>query len=61
MLFAGELRFTSLGALCRFDILIEDAAFDLSPLIHPPMSRVLASFEPWWLGDATGRGAEPSM
>jgi len=27
MLFAGELRFTSLGALCRFDILIEDAAF----------------------------------
>ena len=34
---------------------------DLSPLIHPPMSRVLASFEPWWLGDATGRGAEPSM
>jgi hypothetical protein len=43
---------------CAIDI---DGNDDLSPLIHPPMSRVLASFEPWWLGDATGRGAEPSM
>ena len=33
---------------------------DLSPLSHPPMSRVLASFEPCWLGGATGRGAGPS-
>jgi hypothetical protein len=34
---------------------------DLSPLSHPPIGRVLASFEPYWLGGATGRGAEPSM
>src|SRR6266571_1406899 len=33
--------------------------FDLSPFFHPAMSRVPASFEPVWLGDATGRGAEP--
>jgi len=32
---------------------------DLSPFFHPAMSRVPASFEPVWLGDATGRGAEP--
>jgi 2,4-dienoyl-CoA reductase-like NADH-dependent reductase (Old Yellow Enzyme family) len=33
---------------------------ELSPLSHPAMGRVVASFEPCWLGDATGRGAEPS-
>ena len=33
---------------------------DLSPVAHPAMGRVLASFEPVRLGDATGRGAEPS-
>src|SRR6266566_1613204 len=27
---------------------------DLSPFFHPAMSRVLASFEPVWLDDATG-------
>ena len=32
---------------------------DLSPFIHPVGSRARTSFEPWWLGDATGRGAEP--
>src|SRR6266498_3523877 len=32
---------------------------DLSPFFHPTMSRALVSFEPVWLGDATGRGAEP--
>src|SRR6266536_4429051 len=31
---------------------------DLSPFFHPAMSRALVSFEPVWLGDATGRGAE---
>jgi hypothetical protein len=36
-------------------------ASDLSPASHPPMRRVLASFEPCWLGGATGRGAEPTM
>ncbi len=34
---------------------------ELSPLSHPPMGRVLASFERCWLSGATGRGAEPSM
>ena len=34
---------------------------ELSPRSHPPMRRVLAAFEPCWLGGATGRGAEPSM
>jgi hypothetical protein len=38
-----------------------DTKRELSPLFHPPMRRVLASFEPCWLGGATGRGAEPSM
>lgn len=33
---------------------------DLSPKGHPAMGRILWSFEPVWLGDATGRGAEPS-
>jgi len=33
---------------------------ELSPETHPAMRRVLASFEPCWLGGATGRGAEPS-
>ena len=33
---------------------------DLSPKDHPAMGRILWSFEPVWLGDATGRGAEPS-
>ena len=33
---------------------------DLSPEVHPAMGRILWSFEPVWLGDATGRGAEPS-
>jgi hypothetical protein len=35
-------------------------AIDLSPIYHPVMERIRASLEPWWLGDATGRGAEPS-
>jgi hypothetical protein len=34
-----------------------DVPDDLSPLFHPPIGRVLASFEPCWLGSATGRGA----
>jgi Lipocalin-like domain len=33
---------------------------DLSPKVHPAMGGILFSFEPVWLGDATGRGAEPS-
>jgi hypothetical protein len=33
---------------------------ELSPSSHPAMRRVLALFEPCWLGGATGRGAEPS-
>jgi hypothetical protein len=33
---------------------------DLSPIFHPAIGRALGSFEPVWLGDATGRGAEPS-
>ena len=33
---------------------------ELSPLSHPAMRRVLASFELCLLGGATGRGAEPS-
>ena len=32
---------------------------DLSPKPHPLMSRVRSSFEPVWLGGATGRGAKP--
>jgi hypothetical protein len=32
---------------------------DLSPNFHPGMDRVLTTFEPCWLGGATGRGAEP--
>src|ERR1700709_2812264 len=35
-------------------------AIDLSPKVHPAMSGILFSFEPVRLGDATGRGAEPS-
>jgi hypothetical protein len=35
-------------------------AIDLSPIFHPAIGRALGSFEPVWLGDATGRGAEPS-
>jgi hypothetical protein len=34
---------------------------DLSPSAHPAMGRVLTSFEPVRLGDATGWGAEPSV
>jgi hypothetical protein len=33
---------------------------DLSPEVHPAMGGILCSFEPVRLGDATGRGAEPS-
>jgi hypothetical protein len=33
---------------------------DLSPKVHPAMGGILFSFEPVRLGDATGRGAEPS-
>jgi hypothetical protein len=33
---------------------------DLSPEVHPAMGGILFSFEPVRLGDATGRGAEPS-
>jgi hypothetical protein len=43
---------------CAFDF---GLAIELSPWSHPAMRRVLASFEPCWLGGATGRGAEPSM
>ena len=43
----------------NFRILVN--GYELSPLCHPAMGRVPASFEPCWLGDATGRGAEPSM
>jgi len=32
---------------------------DLSPRSHPFVSRTRSSFEPVWLGGATGRGAEP--
>src|ERR1700722_5196632 len=34
---------------------------DLSPVSHPVMSRVRSSFEPVWLGGATGRGAKPPI
>lgn len=34
---------------------------DLRPEFHPGMSRVGWSFEPTWLGAATGRGAEPPI
>lgn len=34
-------------------------ACDLSPEAHPIGWRVRSSFEPNWLGGATGRGAEP--
>jgi hypothetical protein len=34
---------------------------DLSPFFHPAMDRVPGWFEPCWLGDATGWGAEPSV
>ena len=33
---------------------------DLSPKVHPAIGGILFSFEPVRLGDATGRGAEPS-
>jgi hypothetical protein len=36
-----------------------EMACDLSPNVHPAMGRILFSFEPVWLGEATGRGAEP--
>ena len=39
---------------------LETAVGELSPLSHPAMRRVLASFELCLLGGATGRGAEPS-
>jgi len=32
---------------------------DLSPFFHPIGIRARPSFEPHWLGGATGRGAEP--
>jgi hypothetical protein len=40
---------------------INETGFELGPLSHPAMRRVLASFELGWLGGATGRCAEPSM
>jgi hypothetical protein len=43
----------------RYEDLAEAITVDLSPFFHPAMSRALVSFEPVWLGDATGRGAEP--
>ena len=33
---------------------------EVSPKLHPATDRTLWPFEPVWLGDATGRGAEPS-
>jgi hypothetical protein len=36
------------------------AGSDLRSIFHPAIGRALGSFEPVWLGDATGRGAEPS-
>ncbi|MHC2375665.1 hypothetical protein ACVIHA_000040 [Bradyrhizobium liaoningense] len=32
----------------------------LSPSLHPAMERVPVEYEPKGLGEATGRGAEPS-
>ena len=37
-----------------------DLGYYLSPKDHPAMGKILWSFEPEWLGDATGRGTEPS-
>jgi hypothetical protein len=48
--------FRALNPACTVPVLELD---DLSPFFHPAMSRALVSFEPVWLGDATGRGAEP--
>lgn len=38
---------------------LNPAAADLTPFFHPIGIRARPSFEPCWLGDATGRGAEP--
>lgn len=34
---------------------------DLSPKFHPAISRARSTFEPSWLGDATGWGAKPPV
>jgi len=38
---------------------LEAAQGDLSPFSHPSIDRVRSSFEPVWLGGATGWGAKP--
>jgi hypothetical protein len=46
----GDIKLTGSGAA---------PGNDVSPLFHPAMGRIRAWLEPWWLGDATGGGAEP--
>ena len=45
-----------------FDVIFSNQVVDdLSPFIHPVGCRARTSIEPCWLGDATGRGAEPQV
>ena len=39
--------------------LVDEFKIDLSPIFHPSEVRARTSFEPCWLGGATGWGAEP--
>ena len=43
------------------EAMLDNAMLDLGPSAHPAIGRVLRSFEPVRLGDATGWGAEPSV
>ena len=43
------------------DVLESFFGIGLSALLHPAMGRVPVVFEPKGLGEATGRGAEPSV
>jgi DNA methylase len=55
---ATEIKTMMLDA---FDRIKAESPVDLSPVSHPPMSRVGWPFEPFRLDAATGRGAKPAI
>lgn len=60
----GPLRERRLLQTGRSDPLLmkfRRADSGLGPSLHPAMGRVPVTFEPKWLGEATGRGAEPPV
>jgi subfamily B ATP-binding cassette protein HlyB/CyaB len=50
---------TTLEILALGLFIVSVFSVDLSPFFHPVESRAWSPFEPCWLGDATGWGAEP--